>query len=83
MAAELFGPQIAPYAAVACVTSFLMVGHRSVYPSQVLLVSKSMFSNIDIQKEIGEIQDMRVSTPYPDLRSGIMEFIQKRKNRLK
>ena len=41
MAIELFGPQIAPYAAVACIISFLMTGHRSVYPSQVLSIAKS------------------------------------------
>lgn len=33
MAVELFGPKIAPYATVACVISFLMTGHRSIYPS--------------------------------------------------
>ena len=41
MAAELFGPQVASYAAIACVMSFLITGHRSVYPSQVLAVAKS------------------------------------------
>jgi len=41
MATELFGPQVAPYAAIACVISFLITGHRSVYPSQVLAVVKS------------------------------------------
>ncbi len=41
MAIELFGPAIGPYAAVACVISFLMTGHRSVYPSQVLSLTKS------------------------------------------
>ena len=34
MAIELFGPQIAPYAAVACVISFLVTGQQSIYPSQ-------------------------------------------------
>jgi H+/Cl- antiporter ClcA len=41
MAAELFGPQVTPYAALACVISFLISGHRSVYPSQVLAMTKS------------------------------------------
>ncbi len=41
MAIELFGPAIAPYAAVACIISFLMTGHRSVYPSQILSLAKS------------------------------------------
>jgi H+/Cl- antiporter ClcA len=41
MAVELFGPKLAPYATVACIISYLMTGHRSVFPSQVLAVSKS------------------------------------------
>ncbi len=41
MAIEMFGPAIGPYAAVACVISFLMTGHRSVYPSQILSMAKS------------------------------------------
>ena len=41
MAIEFFGPQIAPYAAVSCIVSYLMTGHRSVYPSQVLATTKS------------------------------------------
>ncbi len=41
MAAEMFGTHATPYAALACVISFLMTGHRSVYPSQVLGMTKS------------------------------------------
>ncbi len=47
MAIELFGPQIGPYAAIACVISFLMTGHRSVYPSQKLAASKSLSLETD------------------------------------
>ncbi len=56
MAVELFGPKIAPYAAVACVISFLMTGHRSVYPSQVLAVVKSASFHADIGKELEEVE---------------------------
>lgn len=48
MAIELFGASIAPYASVACVISFLMSGHRSIYPSQVLSIKKS--SSIKVEK---------------------------------
>ena len=41
IAIELFGPTIAPYAAAASIISFLMSGHRSVYPSQVIAMGKS------------------------------------------
>ena len=44
MAIELFGAEIAPYAAVACVISFLMSGKQSVYGSQRV--------SFDKQKEI-------------------------------
>ncbi len=56
MAVELFGPQIAPYAAVACVISFLMTGHRSVYPSQVLAAAKSTSFHVEIGKELEEVE---------------------------
>ena len=52
MAMELFGPQIAPYAAVACVVSFLISGHRSVYPSQVLAIRKSASVDVEIGREV-------------------------------
>ena len=48
MALEMFGPSIGPYAAVACVISFLMTGHRSVYPSQVLAMAKSPSIRVEI-----------------------------------
>jgi H+/Cl- antiporter ClcA len=41
MAIEFFGPTLAPYAAISCIVSYLMTGHRSVYPSQVLATAKS------------------------------------------
>ncbi|MDD5568386.1 MAG: chloride channel protein [Candidatus Omnitrophica bacterium] len=52
MAMELFGTTIAPYATIACVISFLMTGHRSVYPSQVLSMKKSSSINVETGKEI-------------------------------
>ena len=56
MAVEMFGPQIAPYATVACVISFLITGHRSVYPSQVLSISKSPSLKVELGKELENIQ---------------------------
>lgn len=56
MAVELFGPAIAPYATLACVVSFLITGHRSVYPSQILSISKSPSLQVELGKEIEEIQ---------------------------
>jgi len=52
LAVEMFGEKVAPYAAVACVVSFLMTGHRSVYPSQVLAIKKSSSLKVDVGKVI-------------------------------
>ncbi len=52
MAMEFFGPGIAPYSALACVVCFLITGHRSIYPSQVLAIKKTKAVNIEIGKEI-------------------------------
>jgi len=41
MAMELFGIEVAHYAAISVVISFLMTGHRSVFPSQILAMKKS------------------------------------------
>lgn len=41
MAIELFGAGVASFAAVACIISFAISGHRSVFPSQILARPKS------------------------------------------
>ncbi len=56
MSVELFGPQLAPYATIVCIVSFLMTGHRSVYPSQLLAVKKSSTFRIELGKEIEECE---------------------------
>ncbi len=56
MAVELFGPKMASYATVACVISFLMTGHRSVYPSQVLSMRKSPLLMVETGEEIENVK---------------------------
>jgi len=56
MSVELFGPQLAPYATAACIISFLMTGHRSVYPSQIVAVSKSSSIEVEIGKEVETVE---------------------------
>lgn len=41
LAIELFGPVIAPFAALACIISFVMTGNKSIYPSQIFKIKKS------------------------------------------
>ena len=56
LAVELFGTEVAPYAAVACVISFIMTGHRSIYPSQILSMKKSSSIQVEIGKEMETIR---------------------------
>lgn len=48
MSIELFGPDILPYAAIACVISYIIAGHRSIYPSQLIGGLKS--NSIELPK---------------------------------
>jgi H+/Cl- antiporter ClcA len=59
MAIELFGPEIAPYASVACIVSYLLTGHRSVYPSQILSLAKSASLNVATGSEMRDAGDVR------------------------
>jgi len=52
MAMELFGMDIAHYAAVSIVISFLVLGHRSVFPSQKIAMKKSDLLDIDYGEDI-------------------------------
>lgn len=56
MALELFGPEIGTYAAIACCTAYIVVGHRSVYPSQILGAAKS--ASIELTEPNARIDDM-------------------------
>jgi len=63
LAMEMFGPAIAPYAAISCVISFLMTGHRSIYPSQILSMKKTSSININLGQQIHDAEptvDLRV-----------------------
>ncbi|HET6370566.1 MAG TPA: chloride channel protein [Nitrospiria bacterium] len=64
MAIELFGPALAPYASVACIASFIITGHRSVYPSQIIGFAKSESLQVSMQSEIGDVVEVhRVGKP--------------------
>ncbi len=52
MAMELFGMDIAHYAAVSVVIAFLLSGHRSVFPSQKISMSKSDLLDIEPGEDI-------------------------------
>jgi H+/Cl- antiporter ClcA len=52
LAMELMGQEIAPYAAVACVVSFLMTGHRGIFTTQLLYVKKSSSVEVEVGTDL-------------------------------
>ncbi len=56
MAVEMFGPAIGPYAAVGCVVAYLITGHRSVYPSQLLAIRKSSSLDVQMGAEMNQVR---------------------------
>ncbi len=80
LAMEIFGPKIAPYAAVACVTCFLTTGHRSVYPSQITAAMKSASIRGNLGEEIDEVQMefiLRKHTPSSYMASLVKKFLNR------
>jgi H+/Cl- antiporter ClcA len=56
LALELFGADLASYAAaIACVISFLMTGHRRVLPAQVLAMKKTASMDVEVGKELTQV----------------------------
>lgn len=88
MAVELFGVEMAHYAAICVVISFLITGHRSVFPSQKIALTKA--DNIDIgegvdiehtpisvdMKDIERIRHLRSTLKYKRLKWQIKKFHQ-------
>lgn len=60
IAIELFGPAVAPYAAVACAVSYLVIGHTSIFPTQVLATKKSASLEIEIGKPVQTIHNAAI-----------------------
>jgi len=71
IAVEMFGPEVGVYAAAACLASFLMSGHRSVYPSQVLVMSKTPALKVPLRRPVREVEDQ------VQLAAGLLRWIAK------
>jgi H+/Cl- antiporter ClcA len=76
LAVELFGPAIGPYASVACIISFLITGHRSVYPSQILSVGKSASIAVSKGKIMEDFSDIEFQARPGSLIEKIMKMIE-------
>jgi len=55
LAIELFGQEIGSYAAVACIISFLITGHRSIFPTQMLAMKKSSSVEVELGMEMDHV----------------------------
>jgi chloride channel protein, CIC family len=77
MAIELFGPEIAPYAAIACIVSFLMTGHRSVYPSQVLSLAKSSSLTVAKGSEMRDAGNVMFMPRQNSIGSILLKWVKK------
>ena len=56
MAVELFGLDIAHYAALSAVIAFLISGHRSIFSTQILAMKKSEMLSVKVGEEIEHIE---------------------------
>jgi len=71
MAVELFGMNVAHYAALSIIIAFLMTGHRSVFPSQVLSMKKSEALTVNLGEEINNTEATYTTRFFSNLRRGI------------
>ena len=62
MAMELFGPQIGPLAAIACIASYLFSGHAGIYHAQRLGHSKHR-STLPEELRLADIKQFRTNNP--------------------
>lgn len=63
---ELFGSEVGMYAAVVCVVGYLIVGHKSIYPTQILIKSKtpSLFTDTNCKVYDVENEDTEIKNPF-------------------
>jgi H+/Cl- antiporter ClcA len=74
MAAEFFGPKITPYAALSCVIAYLITGHRSVYPSQVMAVTKSSTLRVETGKTVEELRHIVLKPRTKSVTGKIIQY---------
>ncbi len=82
MAVELFGLEIAHYAALSAVISFLITGHRSVFTSQILAMKKSEMLEVKVGEVIENAEVDLEETEIGRIRN-IKERIRRRREKLK
>ena len=81
MAVELFGLEIAHYAALSAVISFLLTGHKSVFNSQKLGMSKSAALNVHMGEDI-DSTDVELEDKEATRLKSMQERLQKKAEEL-
>jgi H+/Cl- antiporter ClcA len=76
MAMEILPASDGVYAALAATTAFLMVGHRSVYASQKLGLSKSAGLEIELDVAIGDVDRAAVRIRKGSLTQRLHDLVQ-------
>lgn len=56
MCMELFGSEVGIYASVVCAVGYLIVGHKSIYPTQILVNAKTPSLYVDTDSEIFNVE---------------------------
>ncbi len=89
MAIELFGIDIAHYVAISAIISFLISGHRSIFPSQILAMRKSGMLSIKFGEQVDGVDislNEKEATKIQNIRDRITEKrenLYKKKNKQK
>ena len=81
MAVELFGLEMAHYAALSVVISFLLTGHRSVFSSQILAMKKSDMLSVRFGDEIEKAEIELEDDEKNQIRNFHQRLQEKRKKR--
>lgn len=76
MGMEIFGPTVGSYASIVCVISYLIVGHKSVYPTQVLFTTKSPSFDMKTNCELDKIHKFKVRNRNETFK----KFLNQKKN---
>ena len=56
IASEIFGPAVLLPAAITATVSFLINGHNSIYPSQVLAMRKTRALDVEVDQELSDVE---------------------------
>lgn len=65
MGIEMFGPNIGVYAAAVSIASYLLAGHRSIYPSQILYTRKA--AGIQVPLDV-PVEDLHATPSFSTYR---------------